>query len=366
MNAMPGRSPRPARPTAWARSWYVRSDGALVREVERDVRRHHAHQRHLGDVEALGDEAGPDEDVEAARREGVEDAVGGALALDDVAIEPADPQLRVPLADLALDALGAAAEVADPRRRAGRAARGRRPGAAAVMAAQRGPGPVVDERPVAVGARLHVAAVPAHHDRRRPAPVDHEDGALAVLGVERRRAPPRARPTAARDCRRRAPRAGRRRSTLGSVPAGRAGSTARRYRPARAWPMLSTDGVALPEDDGRAGDPGELDGGVARLQPRRPVALVGGVVLLVDDHQADVRERRHERDPRPDDDVRLAGPDPPPLVGALALAQRRVQQRDADGRSARSRSTIGVASAISGTRSSAGRPAARQAAIAST
>ena len=34
--------------------------------------------------------------------------------------------------------------------------------------------------------------------------------------------------------------------TRGSVPDGRTGSTARRYRPARAWPIDSTDGVALP------------------------------------------------------------------------------------------------------------------------
>ena len=54
-------------------------------------------------------------------------------------------------------------------------------------------------------------------------------------------------------------------------------------------------------------------------------------MLLVDDHQADVGERRDERDPRPDDDVGLAGADPSPLVRTFALAEGRVQQRDADG-----------------------------------
>ena len=154
--------------------------------------------------------------------------------------------------------------------------------------------------------------------------------------------------------------------TLGSVPAGREGSTARRYRPARAWPMLSTDGVALPRTTAAPAIRASSSGRVARLEPRRPVALVGGVVLLVDDHEADVLERRQQRRPRPDDDVRVACPDPAPLVGALALAQPRVEDATRIGRSARRRSTMGVASAISGTSRSAGLPAAREAAIAST
>ena len=89
------------------------------------------------------------------------------------------------LADLALDALRAAAEVADPRRAAGRAARGQRRRPAAVMAAQRRSGLVVDERPLAVRAGLDVAAVAAQHDRRRPAPVEDEDRLVAAGRVER-------------------------------------------------------------------------------------------------------------------------------------------------------------------------------------
>ena len=51
-------------------------------------------------------------------------------------------------------------------------------------------------------------------------------------------------------------------------------------------------------------------------------------MLLVDDDQPDVGERRDDRQPRPDDDVDVAGPDPPPLVGPLALAEARVDERD--------------------------------------
>ena len=38
--------------------------GALVGQVERDVRGDDADERDLGDVDALGDEAGADEDVQ--------------------------------------------------------------------------------------------------------------------------------------------------------------------------------------------------------------------------------------------------------------------------------------------------------------
>ena len=111
-----------ARPVAAARAAHGLGEqlvgplrGALVGQVERDVRRHDADQRDLRHVEALRDEAGPDQHVEAAGGERVEDPVGGALALDDVAVQAADPQRREPLPDLALDALGPAAEVPDPR-----------------------------------------------------------------------------------------------------------------------------------------------------------------------------------------------------------------------------------------------------------
>ena len=120
-------------------------------------------------------------------RERVDDALGGALALDDVPIQPPDPQPGVAILDLPLEALGAAAEVLDPGRAAVRAARRHRPGAAAVVAAQRLAGLVVDERPGAVRARGHVAAVAAQDHRRGAAPVDHEDRLLALTQVRETR-----------------------------------------------------------------------------------------------------------------------------------------------------------------------------------
>ena len=118
-----------------------------------------------GHVEALGHEAGAHEHVDLARREGVDDPRRRALALDDVAVEPADAQLREADADLLLDALGAAAQVADARRGARRAAPRERRRRAAVVAAQRHDCGVEDQRALALGADLDVAAVAAE---RRP------------------------------------------------------------------------------------------------------------------------------------------------------------------------------------------------------
>ena len=51
-------------------------------------------------------------------------------------------------------------------------------------------------------------------------------------------------------------------------------------------------------------------------------------MLLVDDDQPELAHRREDGGPRADGDPRLAGPQAPPLVVALPLPQRRVQQRD--------------------------------------
>src|SRR6185503_10820740 len=102
--------------------------------------------------------------------ERIDDPFRRALALDDVPIEAADTQRREPLAHLALDALGAAAEVADARGAAARAARRHGPRPSAVVASERAARLVIDERPRAIRARRHVAAVAAEHDRGRAAP----------------------------------------------------------------------------------------------------------------------------------------------------------------------------------------------------
>ena len=77
-----------------------------------------------------------------------------------------------------------------------------------------------------------------------------------------------------------------------------------------------------------AGAARALGGDGAGVVARVALVLVGGVVLLVDDDQPEVGDRREDRRARADRDPRLAGAQPPPLVVALALAERGVQQRD--------------------------------------
>src|SRR4029079_16872199 len=151
-------------------------------------------------VEALRDEARPDEDVELARGERVEDPLRRAAPRGASAIETAGPQPGEAVPDLALDALRPAAEVLDPRRVAAWATRGERERPAAVVAAERAAGLVEDERPFAVRAGLDVPAVAAQDDRRGPAAVDDEDRLVAAARVqrrERRGQPPRQQPAIA-------------------------------------------------------------------------------------------------------------------------------------------------------------------------
>ena len=123
MIARPGRSPRPARPDGLAQELVRPLGGALVGQVQGDVGRDDADQRHRRDVEALGDEARPDEDVEAAVGERVDDPLRRAAPLDDVAVEPARRAGREAARRTSRSTpLGPAAEVADPRRVAVRAA----------------------------------------------------------------------------------------------------------------------------------------------------------------------------------------------------------------------------------------------------
>ena len=53
-------------------------------------------------------------------------------------------------------------------------------------------------------------------------------------------------------------------------------------------------------------------------------------MLLVHDDDADIAEWRQDRRPGPDDDIHVAGPDPSPLVGPLAVAEAGVDERHPD------------------------------------
>ena len=340
--------------------------GSFVGEVQGDIRRDDPDESDGRHVEALGDEARSDEDVDPPVAEGIDDPLRGAAMLDDVAVEAADPKRRETVTDLAFDAFGAAAEIPDP----GRAARGaagrqwRRP--AAVMATERRPCLVIDEWPLAVRAGLDVAAVAAHDDGGRPPAVQDEDRLVAVCSVERaerRRERARQQPALTRD------KLGAEVDDLdGRCDTGRARRQDDVVVGAASGKANALDGRRRgPEDDCRSCQPAEPDRHVACLEPWRSVALVRRVVLFVDDDQPDVGEWRDDREPRPDDDVDIAGPDPAPLVGPFALAEAGVDESDPHrrGRPAADRRAASPC-AISGTSTRAGRPASSAATIAST
>ena len=117
-------------------------------------------------------------------------------------------------------------------------------------------------------------------------------------------------------------------STAGGAPLSRAGKHHAPVGAARGATRAVDRGRRRAEHDRGTGQPGQLDGGVACLEAGRPVALVRRLVLLVDDHEADVGERREDGQPRPDDDRHGSRPDPPPFVGSLAVTKARMDERD--------------------------------------
>ena len=300
--------------------------GTEVRQVQAGVGADHSHQRHLGDVETLGHQARADQDVQLAAGEGVDDALRGAASLHHVSVETAHAQRREARRDLVLQALGPAAEVADPRRTAGRAAPRHRPAPPAVVAAQRHPGGVVDERPLAVGTGLDMAAVPAEHHRRRAAAVDQQDRPIPGTEVQRgERARQPGRDEAAVAGRQLGPQIDD--LHRGRPPAGALDerNTAVHPRPGQSHALHRRRGA--PQQDRGAGQPPEPERHVARLVARRAVLLIARVVLFVHHDDARVPQRGEKGDARPDDDVDGTGADAPPLVGPLATGEAAVKER---------------------------------------
>ena len=146
--------------------------------------------------------------------------------------------------------------------------------------------------------RNRIACSPPRASRRAPCC----SGAAEHAAVARLAAPPAYRP----------PRPAAAPATLMSVTAvGVADGTdalaavrAACMSPRARARTLSTSGVALPEHDGGALQPRQLDRGVAGVVARRRVLLlVRPLVLLVDDDQAQVRLRREDRRRGADDHV---------------------------------------------------------------
>ena len=304
-----------------------------------------------------------------AARERVDDALRRPAPLDDVAVQPADPEVREPPPDLVLDALRAAAEVADPRRAAVRAAgRDRRRPA-------RSDGSGASSRP---GGRRAAARTPGQvwtwpQSRHRTT-----DAVPRRLIVEDRL-------VAGRRGRGRAIASTSRSDSSPRLPAAQllaevddldrrpgAGRAVRQDDPPVASLARPPDRSRRPASRCRGRPPRRparraAIADVAGLEPRRPVALVRA--RRAPRRRRSGRRRRAARGPRAASRRRCRRR-PPGSAATRRPARRRPSPEwtsaTRTSRSARSRSTSGIARAISGTRTSAGRPRSRDATIAST
>ena len=114
------------------------------------------------------------------------------------------------------------------------------------------------------------------------------------------------------------------RGRAGAGPASRPPSSSRSRRA-----QLSGRGVARAEDRNRALERRALRRHRPRVVARIRLLLVRRVVLLVDADDADPIERGEDRRAGADDDRSVAACDPLPLVAALGLGERRVEDGDA-------------------------------------
>ena len=174
-----------------------------------------------------------------------------------------------------------------------------------------------------------MAAVPAEDDRRGPAPVEHQDRLLPGRGVERSRAPS----SSVRDSRPRLPSASsarrsttvdRRRASRSVAGAGRSGRTS----PSSARPRLSTAGVAEPRTSAAPASSARRIA-VSRAWSRGVRSLLYAGSCSSSTMTTPTSASGATTASRvPTTMSTSPAPDPPPLVGALAVAEARVDERD--------------------------------------
>ena len=118
----------------------------------------------------------------------------------------------------------------------------------------------------------------------------------------------------------------------GSAWPARRGSDSRVNFPLATFCRVSSDGVAEPSTTGAAGALRAQDREIARRVAKAALLLLErGVVFLVDDHDAEIRDRREHRRARAEHDARLARQALAPGRQPLGVGQRGVQQRQRHG-----------------------------------
>ena len=294
--------------------------GTEVGDVEREVGEEHGNERHAGHVVALAHHLGADEDVGVARPPAPEDAPLRTRPLGRIAVEPLHGGERVDGAQRGLDLLGADAERGQRRPPARGARRRRATPMMAVMAHQRARRPVPGEGHAAVRAGRRDAARRALEVGREAAAVQEDERLLAagevrgqrraeLVGQKPRRSPAQPHHLDRRERVSRRP-VGQLEEHVTAVPGGQV--------------ALGRRGCRGEHDDG-TGQARPHDPDVAGVVPESLLLLVGRVVLLVDDDEAQAAERGEDGRARPDHHARAAVADPSPLVPALARPEPAVQ-----------------------------------------
>ena len=178
----PGASPRPVRPATWATSWKVRSAARKSGRCRRGVGVDDADQRHVREVEPLGDHLRAEQDVDLAGRNAREHALVAAGRAHGVGVHARRRGLGKRCATSRLEALGADAAVVQARARGRRgrsragSPRRRRCGRAARRAL------VVRQGDVAGVALERRGRTPgSRHERVKAAAVEQQDHLAAVV-----------------------------------------------------------------------------------------------------------------------------------------------------------------------------------------
>ena len=296
--------------------------GAVVGGEEASVGAEHRHQRHVRKVVSLGEHLRADQNRRPAGADRGQASVQAAGAAHGVAVDAVQGHVRMVFGQRLLGALRARADGAESIAAAVRAFGWHATAPAAMVAAQLSAHAVVDELRVAVAALRSPSALRTQQHWRVAAPVDQHErlaagGQMAGDGVAQRVAEAAVETFAA--------------GVHHAVGGHRRGAGAFRER---GVAVALASGVlqrlqgrrGAAEHDRNGKQPGALDGHVARRVAQAVLLLEGCVVLFVDDHHAQVGERREHRRARADQDAMDAARALQPDVEPLRVRERGVQR----------------------------------------
>ena len=139
--------------------------------MQREVGVDNSDQRHVREVEALGDHLGADEDVDLAGAKSLERFAIRILARHRIGVHPAHDRVGENLGDVRLDFLGAEAGIDQRVLRTGRAFFRHGGRVAAQMTGQPGRATMESERDAAIRAIARFPAIAAEQGGGKPAPI---------------------------------------------------------------------------------------------------------------------------------------------------------------------------------------------------